>query len=109
MSEITLREAAALTRAGASLIRRWRIPNDAANAILGAPGEPLELFFERLAVLIAIHACLRRILIHPAQCRDWMHRPNTAFDGLSAIQLMARGDVASLDRVLSYLEAEIHG
>lgn len=91
------------------LIRRWRIPNDAANAILGGPGEPLETFFERLARLVGIHTCLQQILTGPNRCRDWMHQPNPLFDGQSPIELMARGDTASLDRVLSYLQAEIHG
>jgi hypothetical protein len=109
MRKLTLAEVTALTRAGTRLIRTWRVPTTLAPLILGGPDQPFDAFLKRLTILVDIHACVRRIFIHPRRSFDWLHRPNAVFDGQSPLQLMARGDMASLDRVRGYLEAELGG
>lgn len=107
MTRMTLAEVAALTRAGARLIRTWRVPRELAPQILGGPDQPFDTFLMRLTALVGIHASARRLFIHPRRSLDWLHRSNASFDGQSPLQLMARGDMASLYRVRRYLEAEI--
>lgn len=109
MRRMTLAEVTVLIRTGGRLIRLWRVPRDLAPSILGGPDQPLEEFLRRLTILVRIHKSVRRIFIHPRRGHEWIHRLNAAFSGLSPFQVMTRGDIASLDRVRAYLEAEIHG
>jgi len=94
-----------LARAGATIVKRWRVPEDLARAILDGRGD--DHILERLAILVSIHVSLRRIFIEPQRAYAWVHRPNVVFGGQSPLQVMAQGDVASLRRIRSYLSAEV--
>lgn len=41
------------------------------------------------------------------QALGWMARPNMSFGGPSPLQLIAAGDVSTIERILAYLAAEI--
>jgi hypothetical protein len=48
---------------------------------------------------------LRQLFKDPAAAYGWIHRPNEAFGGQSALARMTAGDVTDLAAVRAYLDA----
>jgi uncharacterized protein (DUF2384 family) len=114
-------EGAAMLRAVLTLFGRWRV-TDAEAAILldiaprtlarrkaGTSGGLSRDQKARLSNLIGIHKALRIIFGDPARAYDWVRRPNAAFGGRSALQVMLGGELTDLMRVRRYLDAERGG
>jgi hypothetical protein len=112
-------EAAALARATVNLFALWCISDAEARILLGGISEKMwgllkggdtsaieQEALTRMAVLMGIHAGLRHLFVDTSRGYDWVKKPNTNFDGLSALDVMKRGDLADLLTVREYLNAE---
>jgi hypothetical protein len=115
-------EAAALSRATVKLFSHWRISDVEARILLGGISEKSwdllkggdtsaieQEALTRMAVLMGIHAGLRHLFVDTSRGYDWVKKPNANFDGLSALDVMKRGDLADLLVVREYLNAECFG
>jgi hypothetical protein len=104
------------------LFRKWNLSDGTACQILGnlAPATysawqrsefgPIDQDVGiRLSLLIGIHKCLRTLFKDPERGYAWIRRANSAFDELPPLEIMARGDIASLARVRAHLEAVVPG
>jgi hypothetical protein len=45
--------------------------------------------------------------IDPERGAGWMSRPNDTFSGLSPLALIVSGELASIERLLAYLAADL--
>jgi uncharacterized protein (DUF2384 family) len=115
---ITDGEAAAMFRAALNLFRVWSLTDEQAAVLLDLPvrtfrrwkaGELGRIDRDskaRLSNLMGIHKALRIIFREPQRGYDWMRRPNAAFGGRSALDIMLGGELTDLMRVRRYLDAE---
>lgn len=118
---ITDAEGAAMLRAVLALFGYWRV-SDAEAAVLldiaprtlarrkaGTTGLLSRDQKARLSNLIGIHKALRIIFQDAARAYEWVRRPNDAFSGRTALQVMLGGELTDLMRVRRYLDAERGG
>jgi len=116
---ITDEEATALARATINLFRKWQLSDLEARTLLGgmAPrtwarwkegniGRIDRDLRARMAILMGIHKGLRYLFTDPARGYAWIRKPNASFDGLSALDVMMRGEITDLIDIRSYLDAE---
>ena len=104
-----------------SICEKWRLTSDQARTLLGRP--PRSTFYrwkrdrtgaltqdtlERISYLLGIYKALHILFGEPAQADGWIKRANTAtlFAGGSALDRMLGGQVADLDVVRQYLDAQ---
>lgn len=111
-------EGAALQRAVLQLFARWQVRDDEAAVLLGdlstrtlvrwRKGElgrvPRDLS-DRMANLLGIHKGLRLVFADPQRGYDWVRKPNEAFGGQSALQVMLGGGLTDILRVRRYLDS----
>ncbi|WP_084396420.1 antitoxin Xre/MbcA/ParS toxin-binding domain-containing protein [Henriciella aquimarina] len=111
-------EGAALARAAINLFRHWGITDREACTLLGGlstrtyarwkDGEIGRLTVDqktRLSVLMGIHKALRMLFTDQERVHRWIKKPNAAFNGRSALDLMLRGYLTDMFRVRHYLDA----
>lgn len=116
---ITDAEAAALARAVVNLFRAWGLTDAEASTLLGGlstrtwsrwkegtVGRIDRDLRMRMAHLMGIHKGLRYLFKDPRRGYDWIRAANDAFGGLSALDLMLRGDMSDLVALRAYLDAE---
>ncbi|MCX7584895.1 MbcA/ParS/Xre antitoxin family protein [Phenylobacterium sp. 58.2.17] len=119
---ITDAEGLAMARAAVRLFGLWELTDAEACILLGelSPrtyarwkagdigriGRDLKA---RLSNLMGIHKALRIIFTEPARAYGWVRRPNQAFSGRSALDVMLQGELLDLVRVRRYLDAERGG
>lgn len=116
---ITDEEACALARTTVSLFRVWGLSDTEARTLLGgmAPrtwarwkdGEIGRIDRDlrmRMAHLMGIHKGLRYLFRDPARGYAWVRRPNAAFEGRSALDMMLRGELADLAAMRAWIDAE---
>lgn len=119
---ITEAEGLAMARAAVRLFGLWELTDAEACVLLGelSPrtyarwkagdigriGRDLKA---RLSNLMGIHKALRIIFTEPARAYGWVRRPNQAFGGRSALEVMLQGELLDLVRVRRYLDAERGG
>ncbi|MCE6949807.1 MbcA/ParS/Xre antitoxin family protein [Cereibacter sphaeroides] len=119
---ITDAEAAAMARAVVNLFRLWEVADREAAILLGelsprtwarwkagAPGRISRDQKTRLSLLMGIHKALRLIFREPERGYGWIRRPNAAFGGAPALEVMLGGEITDLLRVRNYLDAERGG
>jgi hypothetical protein len=85
------------------LATRWALSGEEALKLLGEPLEEEALRAERMAALLGINRSLLLILPEPDVSLCYLRRPNTAFDGASALQVMLAGGHAGIARVRAHL------
>ena len=116
---ITPAEAAASLRAVLRMFDLWQLSAPEAKALLGEPSTatyyrwkggdiksvPHDLTY-RLGDLLGIHKALAYLFMEPSRRYEWIKKPNRAFGGQSALQVMMAGPPAALTRVRNYLDAE---
>ena len=116
---ITDAEALAMARAAVNLFDRWELTETQACQLLG--GLPRRTYVRwkageigrigrdlkaRLSHLMGIHKALRIIFKEPERGYAWVRRPNDAFAGRSALDVMLRGELTDIVRIRHYLDAE---
>ena len=119
--QITAREAEAMARAVIRLFEKWQLSDAEAREILGGlaartyarwkAGEPGRIdrdLATRLSLLMGIHKGLRYLFSDPERGYAWVKKPNRAFGERTPAEIMAQGDIFSLARVRSWLDAD-HG
>lgn len=60
----------------------------------------------RISYILGIYKGLGKLLPTRQQSNKWVHRPNDAFNGLSAIEYMSEGTVTRLKKVREYIDAQ---
>jgi uncharacterized protein (DUF2384 family) len=115
---ITDEEASAMFRAAINLFRQWGITDEQASTLMDLPLRSYRRWKSgdigridrdgkaRLSNLMGIHKALRIIFRDPQSVYTWVKRPNEAFDGTSALDVMLGGELTDLMRVRRYLDAE---
>ena len=115
---LTDAEGEAMARAAVNLFRAWGLTDAEAATLLGAistrtyarwkDGEIGRLSVDqktRLSILMGIHKALRILLTENARVYAWVKKPNRAFGGASALDIMLRGLIPDLFRVRHFLDA----
>ncbi len=117
--QVTEEEARAMLRAVLNLLDKWELPKDDKLVLLGRPSDrtfqrwrageigplPADTVY-RLGDLLGIHKALRYMFTDVPRAYAWVKRPNTAFGGKSALDIMRQGAPADISRVRAYLDAE---
>lgn len=119
---VTEAEAGALARTTVNLFRVWGISDAEARILLGGmaartwarwkEGEIGRIDRDlrmRMAHLMGIHKGLRYLFKDPARGYAWIRKPNTAFGGTSALEIMLRGEISDLALMREWLDAERGG
>lgn len=116
---ITDEEAAALARTTVNLFRAWDLSDLEARTLLGDMAQRTWARWKlgevgrvdrdlraRMAILMGIHKALRYLFAEPARGYAWIRKPNEAFAGKSALDIMMRGEITDLLDLRGYLDAE---
>jgi len=116
---ITDDEAAALARATVNLFRAWQLTDAEACTLLGDMAKRTWSRWKdgkigridrdlrmRMALLIGIHKGLRYLFRDPERGYAWIRKPNAAFEGRSALDVMLRGEMTDLIALRDWLNAE---
>ena len=119
---VTAAESKAMLKTVLHLLDRWRVSNAQKLVLLGGPSDrtfqrwrtgdfaslPTDTIY-RLSDLLAIHKALRYVFADTEGGYRWVKRPNDAFAGRSALDVMLQGCPVDLNRVRAYLDAERGG
>ena len=116
---ITDEEAAALARTAVNLFRAWQLSDIEARTLLGDMAQRTWARWKeggigridrdlraRMAILMGIHKGLRYLFTEPVRGYAWIRKPNSAFAGQSALDVMMRGEITDLIDLRAYLDAE---
>ena len=118
---ITDVEAAAMFRAAVNLFRLWAVTDEQAAILLDLPvrsyrrwkaGEIGRINRDckaRLSNLMGIHKALRIIFHEPQRGYAWIHSPNSAYAGQTALAVMLGGELTDVMRIRRYLDGERGG
>lgn len=111
-----------MARAVIRLFEKWQVSDSDAREILGGmsartyarwkAGELGRIdrdLATRLSLLMGIHKGLRYLFTDPRRGYAWIKKSNRVFDGRTPLEIMVQGDIFSLARVRSYLDAERSG
>ncbi len=122
VAHITPEEAQAMARAVIRLFDKWKVSDGEAREILGGlasrtyarwkadePGRIDRDLATRLSLLMGIHKGLRYLFSDAERGYAWIRKPNKVFGDRTPIDVMAQGDMFSLARIRSYLDAERGG
>ena len=116
--EISDAEGEAMARAIVNLFARWSLLDAQASVLLGGlsvrtwarwkKGDvgriPRDLK-SRLSNLMSVHKALRIIFTEKERGYTWISRPNAAFSGASALDVMLGGELTDIMRVRRYLDS----
>ncbi|WP_133704250.1 MbcA/ParS/Xre antitoxin family protein [Rhizobium sp. BK313] len=119
VSEITDAEAGALARTIPNLLKAWQVTDVEACTLLGGmsartwarwkEGQSGRIDRDlrmRMAHLIGIHKGIRYLFKDPTRGYAWIRKPNEAFAGQSALDIMLAGELSDLARMREWLDAE---
>lgn len=111
----------AVMEAFQGLAELWQLSTEDQLLLLGSPGRST-LFkwkkeggsiprdtVERVSHLLAIHKALEILLPDAGAADGWIRRPNQAFKGQSALDVMRGGQVVDIYRVRQYVDAQRGG
>jgi hypothetical protein len=116
--ELGAQQIAAAMRAFFRIAALWQLSNEQAQILLGRPAR--STFYKwkrghavtvphdtvrRLSYLLGIYKGLQILFKSAARADEWIHRPNAAFGGGSALARMLGGDVTDLAAVRHYLDS----
>ncbi len=117
---ITNDEAGALARATVNLAKVWLLTDSEARVLLGGMSSRTWARWKsgsngridrdlraRMADLMGIHRSLRYLFKTPSQGYDWIRKANAAFGGISALEIMLRGEISDLAMIRKWLEAQV--
>ena len=102
-----------------NIMEKWCVKNDTQRVLLGQPSE--SLFYkwkrgdvanlpvdtlERISYVMGIYKALGILFPTRAQADAWVNKANTAFSGISALDYMAKGQMAHLMEMRKYVDAQ---
>jgi hypothetical protein len=116
---VTEEEARAMLRTVLNLLDKWELRREEKLVILSGPSNrtfqrwradeigplPTDTVF-RLGDLLGIHKALRYMITDIEHIYGWVKRPNDAFGGKSALDVMLQGTPSDIGTVRAYLDAE---
>ncbi len=115
--EISDAEGEAMARAVVNLFARWDLTGAQASILLGglsvrtwarwktgSIGRIPRDLKARLSNLMGIHKALRTIFTETDRGYGWIGRPNEAFGGASALDVMLAGELTDIMRVRRYVD-----
>ena len=115
---ITDAEGLAMAEAAVNLFKLWGLTDAEACTLLGGistatynrwkRGEIGRLNVDqktRLSILMGIHKALRVLFTENERVYPWVKKPNKAFGGRSALEIMLQGQIMDLFDVRFYLDA----
>jgi hypothetical protein len=108
-----------MLRAVLNLLGKWNLRKEERLILLGGPSDrtfqrwrageigplPGDTVF-RLGDLLGIHKALRYMFTDAERTYEWVKRPNEAFGGKSALDIMLQGAPSDISRVRAYLDSE---
>jgi hypothetical protein len=116
---VTDEEAKAMLHAVLNLLAKWELEKEEKLTLLGGVSDrtfrrwcageigPLTVdVIARLGDLLGIHKALRYMFTDLNAVYTWVKRPNEAFGGKPALEVMLQGAVVDIARVRAYLDAE---
>ncbi len=103
------------------LSEAWGLNTDQQLTLLGSPAR--STFFkwkkerptlppdtiERISHLVATYKALQILFTDPDRSDAWLRRPNRAFEGRPALDVLLDGKVADICRVRAYVDAQRGG
>lgn len=111
-------EVQAMQRAFVKLAELWGLSDEQASVLMGEisvrtfrrwkSGELGRAGIDiaaRLSNLMGIHKALRLLFKEPTRGYGWIKRPNDAFGGTTALDIMLNGQITDIMRVRRYLDA----
>lgn len=112
-------EAGALARTTINLFKAWKLSDAEACTLLGGMSPRTWARWKdksfgridrdlrmRMAHLMGIHKGLRYLFREPARGYAWIRKLNAAFGGMSALDLMLRGEMSDLAAMREWIDAE---
>lgn len=105
-----------------NIAKRWNLNEDDEGALLGKRDQaalrswkdgtglvPSNETIQRISHILAIFRAIGILIPDPDIAAAWVKQPNAAatFDGRTALDLMADGDLEKLKTVRQYVEAEL--
>lgn len=108
-------------RAFFAIMEKWSLGYDEASTLLGQPGRSTYYGWKRgdvgnvvhgldlatrISYVLGIFKSLEIIYEQPGLADTWVHKPNDAFGGQSALERMLGGQIVDLARVREYLDSE---
>lgn len=112
-------EAGALARTTVNLFQAWKLSDAEACTLLGGMSPRTWARWKeknigridrdlrmRMAHLMGIHKGLRYLFRQPARGYAWLRKPNATFGGLSALDMMLRGEMSDLSAMREWIDAE---
>jgi hypothetical protein len=108
-------------RAFFSIMDKWDLGYEQASTLLGQPGRSTFYGWKRgdignvvhgldlatrISYVLGIYQALEEIYEQPEQADSWVHKPNDAFGGQSALERMLGGQIIDLARVREYLDSQ---
>ena len=116
---ITDEEAAAAFRTVVNIFAKWNLTDRQSATLLDLPPRSFSRWKTtgttgtwsrdlkaRLSNILGIHKALRYLFRDLDRVYAWVHKPNAAFGGSSALAVMENGELTDLMRVRRYLDAE---
>ncbi len=111
-------EGEAMARAVVNLFGKWELTDAQASVLLGGLSArtwarwkaggigriPRDLK-SRLSNMMGIHKALRIIFTEADRAYGWIKRPNDAFGGASALDVMLGGELTDIMRIRRYLDS----
>ena len=123
-ADISDAETSAMLRAFFKLIEHWGLNDQQGRTLLGEPAARTYARWkagqvdlsrisrdtrERLSMLMGIHKSVRYLFTDLSRAYGWLHKPNRAFGGESALSRLLAGSISDLVAVRAYLDAERGG
>lgn len=97
-------------RAAIGLCRLWDLNDHQAAILLDHPAGGIDQLTDegkiRVEHLLGIQAALRVLFRDPTRAHAWIKRPNSIYDGKTALDVMMTTGLDGIVRVRRYLEAE---
>lgn len=112
---------AAGMRAFFKIMDKWGLGYEQASTLLGQPGRSTFYGWKRgdignvvhgldlatrISYVLGIYQALEEIYQQPELADGWVHKPNDAFGGQSALARMLGGHIVDLARVRDYLDSQ---
>ncbi|EMP57134.1 hypothetical protein MSNKSG1_00888 [Marinobacter santoriniensis NKSG1] len=98
MATYTSQDTETALRVARNVCNAWGLSDHETSTLLGTgDGEQLE----RISCVIGIYKSLRTIFQTDQQADAWVRRPNRAFGGQTALEVMLNGGLADIRRYLA--------
>jgi len=104
-----------------NIMREWHVSEAQQVILLGTPS--FEVYknwrcgivspidddtLTRISTIITIYKNLGLLFSLRKQANDWVHKPNDAFKGASALDVISSGHLSQMHQIIKYLNNQLH-